>query len=152
MASVVDYKTVARPNCSLTPRGRVRAVLFLAALPLAVALGFALAGAWLVFPFAGLELLALAYAFYLVNRHAGDYESITIDQNQVVVEQCCGGSVIQTVFQRYWVHVVSSRALGGEQRLWLRSHGKQVEVGRYISGEQRQNLASQLRKRVGITY
>ena len=58
VSSGVDYQFIARPNCSLTPKGRVLVVAIAAAFPLLVAIGFSLIGAWLVLPFAGLEVLA----------------------------------------------------------------------------------------------
>jgi uncharacterized membrane protein len=151
-ASVVDYKVVARPNCSLSPKGMLRVVAALAFLPLSVAVGFGMAGAWLVFPFAGLELLAVAYAFYFIYRHAGDYESITIDGERIAIEQHSYKNSYQVVFHRYWAQVVLREVPGGEQRLWLRSHGKEVEVGRYMNNEQRLALAQQLQKRTGAVY
>lgn len=152
MASVVDYKIVARPNCSLTPSGRVGVVAILAIFSLTVAIGFGLAGAWMVFPFAGLELLALAYAFYYINCHAGDYESITIDGDRIAIEQHSYKKSNQVVFHRYWAQVLLREAPGGEQSLWLRSHGREVEVGRYMSNDQRLALAEQLQKRTGAIY
>ena len=38
---------------------------------LAIAVGFALVGAWLVLPFAGLEVLMLAAAFVIYTRRVG---------------------------------------------------------------------------------
>ena len=149
MASVVDYKIVARPNCSLTPSGRLIVVAALAVFSLSVAFGFALAGAWMVFPFAGLELLALAGAFYYTNCHAKDYESIAVEGDLLVIEQQHYKKSNRVVFNRYWVQVLLQKNAGDEPRLWLRSHGKQIEVGRYLSEEQRMALAQQLKRRTG---
>ncbi len=151
-ASVVDYQVVAKPNCSLSSTGRIKAVALIAVIPSLVAIGFGLAGAWLVFPFAGLELLAVASAFYYINCHAGDYESITIDGDRLAIEKRNYKSTSQVVFHRYWARVVLRGAPGGEQRLWLRSHGREVEVGRYMNNEQRLALAHQLQSRTGAIY
>ena len=43
----------------------------LAALTLAIGVGFAFVGAWLVLPFAGLEALMLVVAFFVYARLAG---------------------------------------------------------------------------------
>ncbi len=151
-ASVVDYQVVAKPNCSLTPSGRIKVVALIAVIPSLIAIGFGLAGAWLVFPFAGLELLAVAYAFYHIHCHAGDYESISITGDRLAIEQRSYKSISQFVFHRYWARVVLRTAPGGEQRLWLRSHGREVEVGRYMNNEQRLALAHQLTGRTGAIY
>jgi len=152
VASVVDYRVIARPNSSLTPSGRMGVVLALAVFSLTVAFGFVLAGAWLVFPFAGLELLAVAYAFYYIGCHASDYESITIDGDRLAIEQRSYKNVNQIVFHRYWARLVLRDTPAGEQRLWLRSHGKEVEVGHYMDNEQRLALAQQLQQRIGAIY
>lgn len=151
-ASIVDYKHVARPNCSLSPRGMTIVLTCIAVLPLTVAFACSLAGAWMVLPFAGLELLGVAYAFYLIHCHAGDYESITITGDDLAIEQRNYKNIRQVVLHRYWARIVLRECPGGEQRLWLRSHGKEVEIGRYINNEQRLSLARQLQQRTGAGY
>jgi uncharacterized membrane protein len=146
-----SYKVIARPNRSLSSKGMVRVVVLIAAFSLVVAFGFSLAGAWLVLPFAGLELLALAYAFYYINCHAEDYESITIDGDSLAVEKRYYKNTSQIVFNRYWARVLLRELPSGEQSLLLRSHGKEVEFGRhFMNNEQRLALAQQLKKRVGV--
>jgi uncharacterized membrane protein len=120
--------------------------------PLVVSIGFLIAGAWLVLPFAGFELLALGLAFYLVHCHSEDYESITITGNNLAVEWREYKTTSRMVFQCYWARVILRDAPGGEQRLWLRSHGKEVEFGRYMNNEARLILAGQLKRRTGLVY
>ncbi|MCX7628495.1 MAG: DUF2244 domain-containing protein [Methylophilaceae bacterium] len=148
----IDYSITARPNCSLTPSQKIGVFIAIALFPLVVATGFTLAGAWLVFPFAGLELLALGVAFYVVHRHSTDYESITIAGNDLAIERRFYNNISRVVFNRYWTYVVLKKMPGGEHKLWLRSRGKQVEFGRYMDNEARQALASQLKRRIGATH
>lgn len=151
--SVVDYQFIARPNCSLSPKGRVLVVAAAATLSLIVAIGFSLIGAWLVLPFAGLEVLAVAYAFYYINCHAEDYESITIEGDHLAVEKRNYKNTSQIVFHRYWAKVLLRDLPGGNQSLLLRSHGKEVEFGRdFMNNDQRLALAHQLKKRVGVVF
>ena len=152
VASGVVYKVTARPNGSLPSSGKVRLLTWLAAPPLIISIAFSLAGAWVVFPFAGLELLALAYAFYVIHCHAEDYESITITGDDLAIERRDYKNISRVVFHRYWATVQLRNAPYGEQRLWLRSHGKEVEIGRYMDNDARLQLASQLRQRVGAVY
>lgn len=148
---VADYKVVVRPNCSLSPRGMMFVVAIIATFSLLIGLSFSLIGAWLVLPFAGLEALAIAYAFYYIHCHAGDYESITIEGDTLAIEKHDYKYDTQTVFNRYWARV-SLRALPcGDQSLFVRSHGKEVEFGRhFMNNDQRLLLAEQLKKRVGV--
>jgi uncharacterized membrane protein len=150
-SSVVDYRIIARPNCSLSPKGRIGVVALIASFSLAVAIGFSLIGAWLVLPFAGLELVAVAYAFYYINCHAADYESITIEGDQLAVEKRYYKNTSQIVFHRYWARVLLRDLPSGDQSLLLRSHGKEVEFGRhFMNNDQRLALAQQLKRRVGV--
>ena len=55
----------------MSPAGLAMAFAALAALTLTIGVGFAAIGAWLVLPFAGLEALALAAAFFVHARRAG---------------------------------------------------------------------------------
>lgn len=55
----------------MSPAGLAMAFALLAALTLAIGIGFAVAGAWLVLPFAGLEVLLLGAAFFACARRAG---------------------------------------------------------------------------------
>ena len=146
-----DFEMVARPNSSLTAKGRVYAVVIIAAISLAVALGFSLIGAWLVLPFAGIELLAIGYAFYYIHCHSQDYESIVIEGDQISVEKKSYKAVSKMVFNRYWVKVLLRLTPNGDQMLSLRSHGKEIDFGRsYMTNDQRLELAKQLKERVGV--
>ena len=57
-------------NCSISPQGLALVFVLLAAATIAIGIGFAAAGAWLVLPFAGLEALALGAAFFAVARRS----------------------------------------------------------------------------------
>jgi uncharacterized membrane protein len=52
----------------MSPAGLAVAFAMLAAVTLTIAVGFAVAGAWLVLPFAGLEVLGLAAAYVVYGR------------------------------------------------------------------------------------
>jgi uncharacterized membrane protein len=55
----------------MSPAGLAVAFATLAAITLAIGAGFAMIGAWLVLPFAGLEVLMLGVAFVVYARRAG---------------------------------------------------------------------------------
>ena len=152
VVAATEYEITDRPNCSLPASGMVRLIAAIATISLVIAFAFCLAGAWMVLPFAGLELLALAYAFYLMHCHAEDYENITITGDRLAVEKRDVHHVSEAEFHRYWVRVVLRNSPEGEQRLWLRSHGREVEVGRYRTAAQRLALAQQLQERTGAFY
>jgi uncharacterized membrane protein len=142
----LDY--TARPNCSLDRRGKLRLFAAAAAVSGLIALIFAAFGAWLVLPFAGLELALLAWALRFMDRHSGDYERVVLDGDKLRIETCEAGLPACHEFHRYWAQV-RVRAEGSDARVFVRSHGREVELGRFRSPEQKLAFAQQLRERVG---
>jgi uncharacterized membrane protein len=146
---ISSYSVTFKPNSSLSPSGKVKVILLLTIIPCCIAIGFSFIGAWMVLPFVGLEIFALGYAFYLVNSHAGDYESIRIDGDSLLVERCSGQQVSRHTLNPYWAKVVRHESPNGELRIGLLSHGREIEIGRYLTRKQRESLAEQLQKRIG---
>ena len=145
-----SFRVTFKPNSALTANNKIKVVVSLAMIPMLIGIGFSLIGAWLVLPFVGLEILALALAFYYINNHEADYESICIDSASLVVERCMAQQVSQDVINPYWVKVLQHKLPNGELHLYLQSHGKEIEVGRYLTREQRELLAKQLKQRIGM--
>lgn len=125
-------------------------VAITASFSLLIGCGFSLAGAWPVLPFAGLEVLTIAWAFHHIHRHAGDYESLTIEGDSLAIEKHDCNHDSRTVFNRYWAQILLRQQPSGGHALLVRSHGREVEFGRrFLSDDQRLLLAGQLKKRVG---
>ena len=58
-------------HCSISPAGLLGVFAALSIVTLAIGIGFAIVGAWLILPFAGLEVLILGVAFVVHARHVG---------------------------------------------------------------------------------
>ena len=119
----------------------------LAVFSLTVAVAFAALGAWLILPFAGLEVMALYVAFSWIMRHADDSELLVIRGDAVVLAVREETHTRRYEFNRVWARLVVDRR-ARELRLALRSHGSEVEVGRYLDGGGRQRLAQELKARL----
>jgi uncharacterized membrane protein len=130
-------------NCSLTPRQCALAYGLVAGLSLSVAGFFWWFGAFMVLPFAALELLALAVALWWYARHATDREQIRLEPGRVVVEWEHGGQVLRQELVREWVRVVPKASPGG--LVALTAGGQTVEVGRYLVPDLRPQLAREIR-------
>lgn len=141
----IEFSRVARRNNSLSSTGRLLVFVFIFVVSVGIAAAFAAFGAWLILPFAGLEMLVLYLAFRYIERHAADYERIEIDGDQVRIERLDGGSLSTAALSRYWARVAVSR---DGSRLALRSHGREFEIGRALSDEQRRELAQALQRRL----
>ncbi len=145
----ISYQVTFKQNCALSSSQKKKVVLLLTFIPCCIAIGFLMVGMWLILPFIGMEVAALAFAFYYVNSHESDFERISIAGDSLVVERSTKQGSHQYQLNAYWVKVVRRKLPNGELRLSLLSHGKEVEVGRYLTKEQREALAEQLQKRTG---
>ena len=138
------YILTARRNNSLSSSGRLLAFCVIALVSLGIAIAFACLGAWLILPFSGVELLVLWWAFRCIERHARDYERLTINGDTVEIEVAEIGRVQRYRFNRWWAQVVYEY----DGRLALRSHGTQVEFGRHLTPHQRRVIAGALKSRL----
>jgi uncharacterized membrane protein len=133
-----------RRNCILTPGQLATWFLSLSALSLTIALLFAWRGAWLVLPFALVEVTVLALAFFLHARHAGDYERIVSEPGRLRVEAHLGQQLRVAEYSPSWVRVEYSGARRSQIRLVA---GRQrVEVGRFVPDHRKPVLARELRE------
>ena len=149
-----EYVITAKRNCSLSSTGRLLFLLLMGVVSFGIASGFAMLGAWLVLPFAGLEMLLLSWAFYHIGCHAGDYERIRIQGDKLMVEWLDYKRENRAEFNRYWAQVKLHCNPAGEQcRVMLRSHGRELEIGRHMNDAQRIQLAHQLQSfRNSVNY
>lgn len=146
-----DRNWLARPNVSMTRRGRRVLFLGIAAVSLVIAFAFALLGAWLVLPFAGLELIALAFALRHLERHATDFEAVRLRAGNLSIEVRNGETCTQQQCAACWMRFFLCRPPeAGATRLRFRSHGRQIDVGRWMSEEQLGRLAAELKSTVVV--
>lgn len=144
-----DVVVIAKNNNSLSPKGFIWLFASIVAITLTVALGVSVVGAWFVLPFAGLEILAFAWAFHVVILHYEDHDSITINGEHVIIKKHRYKQVEKFTFQRYWAKVILRSNQDGSHALMIGSHGKEVEFGqRFISEEQRLHIATRLRLQI----
>jgi uncharacterized membrane protein len=142
-----EFSLTVKRNCSISPQALAGLLALVAGVSFAIGVGFALYGAWPILPFVGLEVAALAAAFYVTGRHAGDYERIAFADGALVVAVRDGERAEEHRFNPHWVRLVASGARGG-LRLALRSHGKELEIGRHLDASGRERLAAALRERL----
>ncbi len=140
LANAAGYTRVARRNNSLSSTGRLTVFAMLFAVSVGIACAFAYVGAWPILPFAGIEMLVLYVALRHIERRAADYERISIAGDRVRIEIREAGRARSHELSRYWAQLVSRDGA----RLALRSHGREVEIGRHLNDAQRLVLAREL--------
>ena len=141
------FSVLLKRNCSISPAALARVFAFLVAVTLGIGIGFAAAGAWLVLPFAGVEVALLAAAFLTNGRHAADYERIERNGERLTVEISSAGRT-----ERHEMSVRETRVRVARQgdavRVWLSSSGREYEVGRHLQEQGRVEFAAELAKRI----
>jgi uncharacterized membrane protein len=147
-----EFTLLTRRSYSLSPGGRLLVFGTLAAVTLAISLGFAIKGAWPVLPFAGLECVALFLVWRWLCRHEGDYECVTIDSGRITVESRIGGRLTRREFDRAWARVIVETADGLRPSVFLRSHGKSIEVARLLGDEAKIEAARRLRQKISENH
>jgi uncharacterized membrane protein len=142
---------VIAPNCSLSVRG---ALLFFGGTcfgSFTIAAMMVLLGYWPVLPFAGLEMAVLAWALKTSLARRYHFQSITICDRDVLVESRTGARSVQVVFPRHWAQVKLRRPASRlyPSRLTIESHGRQLEIGDFLTEEERRGLAARLSRLIG---
>lgn len=144
LSRAAGFSRVARRNHSLSSNGRLLVFAFIFAVSIGIAAAFAALGAWPILPFAGLEMLVLYLAFRYFDRRDQDFERIAIAGDRVEIEIREAGRVSSVEMNRCWARLVGD----GGGRLALRSHGREIEIGRHLSAEERVALGREIGRRL----
>lgn len=142
---------IVRPRA--LPRSNMTGRLLWAAVFISGSIGvaFSLAGAWPVLPFAGIEIIALWLALRHVARHGDDFEKIGRQGDRLLIERRSGRRRECHEFHSYWARLrVEKPPDGADSRLFIGSHGREIEIGRRLTGEQKKTLAIALKKQLGV--
>jgi len=137
---------VLLPNRSLNWKAAQAAFLVICAFTVAITAYFVSRGAWLVLPFAGLELLAVGAGLYLCLLSTHSREVIRIDEREIVIQRGRHRPTVEQLIPRAWTRVVLATDARGwyPNRLLLRSHGRETEIGAHLVDEERCQLAALL--------
>lgn len=141
-----DEHFVIRPNRSLSWRGAQIFFSAAAIVTLTVAIMFAMKGAWLILPFAGLEILALGACLYICARKNTECEVIHISDEFVRVERGRRYANQCVEFRRHWlqVNLTRNKLSWYPSRLTIGSMGREIEIGASLLDEERATLAQAL--------
>jgi uncharacterized membrane protein len=144
----MDCRWIIKRNCSAGPKQLAMVFASIVLISFLFGVGFAAFGLWLVLPFVGLELLAVAAAFLVYGRHAADFERIELVDGRLTVESHVGNGASRWEAAALSVRVhVDARGEGWlrEVRLVLSSRGSEIEIGRHLPTARRQALGRELR-------
>src|SRR5215471_4041572 len=112
----------------------------------AIAALMASRGFWPVLPFAGLEMAFLGWALRVSMARRHHRQTITVTDSDVSVELRDQRHSVRHVFPRHWAQVKLRRPASRlhPSRLTIESHGRQCELGSFLTEAERHGLAQQL--------
>jgi uncharacterized membrane protein len=140
------FRAQLTPYRSLSRRAFRRVMLVVVLFSLAVSTGLFLAGAWPVFGFLGLDILAVYLAFRVSYRRGRVAELLELDEDALTVERTDpGGRRRRWRLQPAWLRVELSEPVLPQTPVMLRSHGETLAIGAFLHPEQRRQVASELR-------
>ena len=138
---------VLRPNNSASWRFNVLIVASLAFIAFCLSTYLALQGLWVVFPFAGLEIGFLFICLYLRLRANINTEVITFDEGTVVVERGSYHAEKTWKYHRIWAKIYVKKPVtrGYPKQIFIRSHGKELELGSFLNKKDKEILIKDLK-------
>ena len=153
------FSALLTPHRSLNRTGFVLVMAFLSAISFAAGVAFLLMGAWPVFGFFGLDVLAIYWAFKINFRRARASEEISVTPSELRVRRISHrGHVIEWKLNPLWVQLdqISHEEFGIE-KLYLVSRGRRVSIGSFLGPDEKASFSKALRAglaaaRRGITY
>ena len=140
------FSALLTPHRSLSRTGFLVLMAALCAISFAAGLAFLLMGAWPVFGFFGLDVLAIYWAFRINFRHARASELITVTPSELRVRRTSHrGHVVEWVLNPLWVRLdQKTHAEFGIERLYLVSRGRRVSIGSFLGADEKASLTRAL--------
>ena len=153
------FSALLTPHRSLNRTGFLVLMIALCAISFVAGMVFLLMGAWPVFGFFGLDVLAIWWAFRLNFRSAKACEEITVTHSELRVRRTSHrGHVVEWVLNPLWVQLdQKTHAEFGIERLYLVSRGRRVSIGSFLGPDEKASFAKALLAALqsakrGITY
>lgn len=140
------FDAVLEPHRSLGKTGFTILMVAIAAVGFMAGICFLLAGAWPVFGFFGLDVVLIYIAFKANYRSARMYETLLLTEDSLNVERVGPGRAHGSwQFQPYWLRIEMDDPPEHASQLTLASHGKRLVIGKFLTPEERLEVARALR-------
>jgi uncharacterized membrane protein len=130
-----------------TPRERALtfALIATASFAFALFLGW-FVGAWMIVPFAGIEVGCVALAFWWFERRSADCDVIEIGDSSVSVTRLRGKASETHVFARAWVQLdIEHDKEGRDRALRMRQSGRAITFGEFLRSSERRAAMRNIR-------
>jgi uncharacterized membrane protein len=139
------FRAILLPHRSLGRKGFIILMSAICVVSLVAGLAFLLHGAWPVMGFLGLDVLLIFGAFRLNYRAARLHEFIELTESELRLTRTYPSGRSQSwTFNPYWVRLELEEYETQADRLSLRSHGRVLVFGNFLSDEEKRGFADAL--------
>ncbi|KIZ35522.1 MULTISPECIES: DUF2244 domain-containing protein [Rhodopseudomonas] len=140
------FSALLTPHRSLSPNGFIALMAFISTVSFVAGVAFWMMGAWPVFGFFGLDVLAIYVAFRIQFSRGRATEEISITPSELRVRRVSHrGHVSEWVLNPLWVRLEQIvHAEFGIERLYLVSHGRRVAIAGFLGAEEKASFAKAL--------
>ena len=140
------FSALLTPHRSLNRTGFLVLMGFLSVVSFAAGFAFWLMGAWPVFGFFGLDVLAIYWAFKVNFRRGNATEQISITPSELRVRRVSHrGHVSEWVLNPVWVQLNQKvHAEFGIERLYLVSRGRRISIASFLGADEKASFAKAL--------
>ena len=140
------FSALLTPHRSLSQTGFFVLMAFVCVVSFVAGLVFLSMGAWPVFGFFGLDVLAIWWAFKVNFHRAAAYEEISVTPSALHVRRVTHlGHVSEWTFNPLWVQLdVEADEEFGVQRLALVSRGRRLGIANFLGADEKHSFAKAL--------
>ncbi|MGF1620814.1 MAG: DUF2244 domain-containing protein [Rhodomicrobiaceae bacterium] len=147
MTSTSDFSAVLLPHRSLGRKGFITLMTIVSALSFFTGVIFFVHGAWPVIAFLCLDVLLIYVAFRLNYRAARIYETVDLSDGELRVTRVYpSGRADSWSFNPYWARLELEEYESGGNKLIVRSHGRALRFGNFLSDDEKRSFAHALRQ------
>ena len=132
-----------RPNKSSSLRQNVLFFGMLSLICITFGVGFFIVGAPLILPFAGLEILALITIIKLNRDWSNQLQILAIDKLQVKITNNKRKKIYDRFLSKFLI-----QEKNGVKVILLQSHKEQIEIGRFLTADEKDELIAILKRKV----
>jgi uncharacterized membrane protein len=127
------------PHRSLNRTSFIVLMIFLTVVSFAAGIAFLLMGAWPVFGFFGLDVVAVYWAFRVNFRRAAAFEEITVCYSELRVRRVSHrGHEMEWAFNPLWVQVDrKTHEEFGIERIYLLSRGRRISLASFLGPDEK---------------
>jgi len=141
------FRITLTPNKSLSWKSNILFILAISVTCAVIGIAFYIAGAFLILPFAGLEIILVGTCVYLVVQRSYKQEIITLTPEKLKIEKGISKPNQFWEYFRIWAFVVVEKP----KHPWYPAHivitskGERVPIGDFLTEKEKLDLVDKLR-------